>query len=206
MDPKAIEIIQETGQLFLRYGIKSMSMEELARQMGISKKTLYQHFTDKSDLVEKTVMHLNSIRGCNFKSLNIEGMNAIDQMFKAYSLVNDIIRKHNPGFEFDLERFYPAIYRKSVELHRHAMFESTLANLKQGKAEGYYRQNFDEQVIAKLYVIRIEYLAHTDIVTTDEIHSNSFLLEIFKYHLYGVISNKGHQYIEKHYPEFISNE
>lgn len=206
MDTKALEIIQEAAHLFLRYGIKSISMDELARKVGISKKTLYQHFTDKSDLVEKAVMHMNDLRGCDYKNINMEGLNALQQMFEAYSLVNDIIRKHNPGFEFDLERFYPAIYRKAVELHRNAIFKATLANLIQGKAEGFYRQNFDEQVIAKLYVLRIEYLVQTDIVTTDEIHSNNFLQEIFKYHLYGVISSKGHDYIKNHFPEFTINE
>jgi len=206
MELKTSEIIQEATQLFQRYGIKSISMEELARQMGISKKTLYQHFTDKTELVDKAVAQMVEKNRCNFKNLYNEGLNALEEMFRVYNIANEMIKEHNPGFEFDLKRFYPSIYKKVRDLHRSSMYQSTLSNLEKGKSDGFYRLNFDSQVIAKLHVLRIENLMHTDIIPSEEIHSDHFFKEVFKYHLYGVISQKGHEYINQHYPEFTSNE
>lgn len=206
MDVKAIEIIQEATQLFQRYGIKSISMEELARHLGVSKKTLYQYFSDKNELVDKTVMEMIKKRTCAFRDLYAEGLNALEEMFKVYKVANEMVKEHNPGLEFDLQRFYPSIFKKVKDLHRQNMLQSTLSNLEKGKTEGYYRQNFDSAIIAKLHVLRIENLMHTDLITADEIHSDHFFKEVFKYHLYAVISNKGREYVQIHYPEFLNNE
>ncbi len=206
MDNKALEIIQEATQLFQRYGIKSISMEELSRQLGISKKTLYQYFEDKTALVDKVVEQIIEKKNCDFLKLTNEGVNALEELFEVYRMAREMVRDHNPGLEFDLQKFYPTIFKRIRENFRQMMYASTVRNLDKGKAEGLYRQNFDTTVVAKLHVIRIENLMNSDMVTLEEIHSDHFFKEVFNYHLHGIISRKGYQYIETHHPEFIENE
>jgi len=206
MDNKAVEIIQEAMQIFQRFGIKSISMEELARQLGVSKKTLYQFFADKTELVEKVVLKIAEKQNCDFLKINNENLNALDELFRFYKAAHDMIKDHNPGLEFDLQRFYPTIFKKVRDSYRERMFESTVSNLNKGKAEGFYRQNFDTNIIAKLHMIRIEYLMHSDLVTHDELHSEHFFNEVFKYHLHGILSFKGLEYIKLNYPDFANIE
>ncbi|MDP3446200.1 MAG: TetR/AcrR family transcriptional regulator, partial [Ignavibacteria bacterium] len=194
------------SQLFNRYGIKSISMEELSRQLGISKKTLYQHFTDKNDLVEKTIFYTIEQKGCFIKRIYEQNLNAVEEMFAVFKYVNEMIRNHNPSLDFDLQRFYPQIFRKVREFHRTNVYETTLSNLIKGKEEGFYRADLNEDIIAKLHVMRIENLMHSDVVTHEELHSNQFFKELFKYHIYGIISPKGIQFIDTNYPEFYTNE
>ncbi|MBZ0241618.1 MAG: hypothetical protein K8F24_00240, partial [Bacteroidales bacterium] len=81
-----------------------------------------------------------------------------------------------------------------------------IENLKKGKAEAYYRADIDDEILAKLSLLRIEYFMHSDLITTEELHSNKFFTEVFKYHLFGIISKKGWQYIQNNHPEFITTE
>jgi TetR/AcrR family transcriptional regulator, cholesterol catabolism regulator len=203
---KLNEIISEARQLFQRYGIKSITMEELSRQLGISKKTLYQHFTDKNDLVEKTLVSMMSEKECSMKEIYDKDLNAVEEVFEMFRLANETIRNHNPSLEFDLQKFYPQIFKRLRDFHRNNIYESTLNNLKKGKDEGYYRKDLNEEIIAKLFVIRIENLMHTDMLTSEDIHSDKFFKEVFKYHMYGIISPLGLQFIQSKYQEFLTNE
>jgi TetR/AcrR family transcriptional regulator, cholesterol catabolism regulator len=200
---KETDIIAQSAELFLRYGVKSITMDDLSRHLAISKKTLYQFFTDKTDLVNKTIKHIIKSRSCEISKICDLRLNAIEELFKVYQHANELIRNHNPMLEFDLQRFYPSIYRDTRETHRKAIYETTLSNLMKGKQEGFYRADLNEVVITKLHVLRIENFTHSDFLTTEEIHSNEFLNEVFKYHLYGIVSSKGIKYIKNHYPEFI---
>ncbi len=200
---KESDIITQSAELFLRYGVKSITMDELSRHLAISKKTLYQFFTDKTDLINKTIRHIIENKSCEISSICTLNLNAIEELFRVYQHANEMIRNHNPMLEFDLQRFYPAIYRDTKEVKRKVIYDSTLNNLVKGKQEGYYRADLNEIVITKLHVLRIENFTHSDFLTADEFRSNDFLNEVFKYHLYGIVSAKGIKYIKNHYPEFI---
>jgi len=205
MDSKEKEIIARAAEIFSRYGIKSITMDELARQIGISKKTLYQYFTDKNDLVEKALNTIMDQNQCLMNNID-KNLNAIEEMMEVYRYVNEMIRSHNPILEFDLERFFPQLFKKLRETHRFHTYSMLLENLKKGKAEAYYRADIDDEILAKLSLLRIEYFMHSDLITTEELHSNKFFTEVFKYHLFGIISKKGRQYIQNHHPEFITIE
>lgn len=200
---KESDIITQSAELFLRYGVKSITMDELSRHLAISKKTLYQFFTDKTDLINKTIRHIIEHKSCEISNICKLNLNAIEELFRVYQHANEMIRNHNPMLEFDLQRFYPSIYRDTKEVKRKAIYDANLSNLIKGKQEGFYRADLNEIVITKLHVLRIENLTHNDFLTADEIRSTEFLNEVFKYHLYGIVSAKGIKYIKNHYPEFI---
>lgn len=205
MDSKEKQIITRAAEIFSRYGIKSITMDELARQMGISKKTLYQYCTDKNDLVEKALDAIMAQNQCLMNNID-KSLNAIEEMVEVYRYVNEMIRSHNPMLEFDLERYFPHLFKKLRETHRLHTNNMLLENLKKGKAEAYYRADIDINILAKLSLLRIEYFMHSDLITAEELHSNKFFTEVFKYHLFGIISKKGWQYIQKNHPEFITIE
>lgn len=205
MDSKEKEIIKQAAEIFSRYGIKSITMDELARQIGISKKTLYQYFTDKNDLVEKVLDSITAQNQCVMDNID-KNLNAIEEMMQVYRFVNEMIRSHNPVLEFDLQRYYPQIFKKIRENHRLYTYNMLLENLKKGKAEDYYRVDINVEILAKLSLLRIEYFMHSDLITTEELHSNKFFTEVFKYHLFGIISKKGWQYIQNNHTEFITIE
>ncbi len=199
------EIIVHALEVFQRFGIKSVSMDDLSRHMGMSKKTLYQHFNDKNQLVEVSLNHLLETDYCSMKNIEEQQLNAIDQMFALYRHVSTTVRNHNPVLEFDLQRYYPKIYKKLRDRTRSQMHQIMLSNLAKGKAEGLYRSNLNENIIAKLFVLRMENLMHTDLVSAEELYSEAFFIETYRYHLFGILSEAGLQFIKQNYPDFIES-
>ena len=162
-EDKYNQIIAQAYTVFMQNGIKNVSMDDLCKQMGISKKTLYQYVSDKSELVERVVEHT---RHCNFSSLkDIKTMNgnAIEQLIEVSQRVNSLMKDHSPSYEYDLKKYYPEIFQNLMAARREVMYESMLANIRQGKKEGIYREELDEVIISKLHLLRMENLQSNEI-------------------------------------------
>ena len=114
MDGKSENLIQQIFNLFMRNGIKSMTMDDIARELSISKKTIYKYFDDKSDLVNQVMQfHLD-----NDKRLVAEfsknDFNAIDQMFEIAKNTTRNIKEIHPSSYFDLQKYYPLAWENFV--------------------------------------------------------------------------------------------
>jgi AcrR family transcriptional regulator len=192
------EITKKVCDLYRKYGIKSITMDDAARHLGISKKTLYQHFSDKTDLVREAVVKEISQRQNNLMVLNRENSNAIEDLLDYYKIQVNLILDYKPNFVYDLKKYYPDIYDNYVRIKRERIIESTRKNLEKGKQEGFYREDLNVDIISRLLLMRIEGMIHSGIFTTEELLSPTVFTELFKYHLYGIVSNKGREYFEKH--------
>lgn len=185
------DILSKVSALYRKYGIKSVTMDDVAHELGISKKTLYQFVCDKTELVQKVVEH---VRLCNFTAMKKrEGteLNAIEELIEVSQHVNTVMKDHSPAYEYDLKKYYPDIYRNLMSARRKLMYESMISNILKGKKEGIYRKELDEKIISKLHLLRIENLQSNEIFGEDEMHSPKFFREIFVYHIHGLATDKG---------------
>jgi len=198
MDNKTHEIIKKVSELYNKYGIKSITMDDVSGQLGISKKTLYEHFSDKSELVLKVIEFISREREDQFCQYKKQAGNALEELLNIYRFYLQIMKEINPSFEFDLKKYYPEIYSKLKQMRRDKMLEATLENLKKGKKEGLYRNEIREEIITRLQLLRVESLSDTDLFTQDELYSKEFVEEMFFYHLYGILSAKGITYLNEH--------
>lgn len=181
--------------LYSRYGIRSVTMDDISRELGISKKTIYQHITDKHDLVKRVVAFESELSKDLLQSSHQEGLNAIDQLIKVNQLIHSGRTPHNPAFYYDLRKYYPDIFRSWMTEKRIRMQTLIESNMLKGKQEGLYRIDLNHKIIAKLYMARIEMLDHTDILTEPETKSLDFIREVFIYHLHGICNAKGLDYL-----------
>ncbi len=194
-------IISKVTRLYGKYGIKSITMDDVAHELGISKKTLYSYFSDKSALVNAVINNLISEKVSFFEAQKQGRENAVEELLFIFKYYLGIIKEFNPSLEFDLKKYYPDIYRRVKERKRQGIIENTLANLKRGKKEGYFRADINEEIITRLYLLRIESLPESDLFSQEEIFSQSLFEEMFFYHLYGVLSEKGLSYLKNHFEE-----
>ena len=191
MNKEFEEILKKVSALYRKYGIKSVTMDDVAHELGISKKTLYQFVSDKTELVQMVVEH---VRQCNFSIMKKKKgteLNAIEELIEVSQHVNSLIKDHSPTYEYDLKKYYPDIYRNLMSARRKLMYDSMIANIKKGKEEGIYRKELDEKIIAKLHLLRIENLQSTEIFDEEEMHSSKFFTEVFVYHIHGLATDKG---------------
>jgi len=202
MNPKALHILEQVGKLYHRYGIKSVTMDDVATHLGISKKTIYDFFSDKEDLVKQVLMFEHDHR-CGFlNAIEDKKFNAIEELFEVYKMINTMFRESNPSMEYDIRKYYPNLFLKIREIRRKQMFESVHNNLNKGKKEGLYRKELNSKIIAKLHVFRTENLFDNDMFTLEELTSFIMFHEIFVYHLHGILSHEGRSFFENNFEKF----
>ncbi len=194
-------ILEKVQCLYLKYGIKSITMDDVAHELGISKKTLYTFVTDKTDLVKKILDKQLEEGKCYFDTISNQTLNAIEEIIEVHKHVNNAIKKYNPTTEYDLRKYYPEIYKPFLEEKRKRMYSWILSNIKKGKSLGLYRDDVNENVISKLVVSRNEFLVESDLFSENEFNSSDFFNEILKYHIRGVATTKGIELYESYLKE-----
>jgi len=200
------QIIRKAGSLFNKFGIKSITMDDLSREMGISKKTLYEHIKDKKDLITKVTDFELREKEKYFQEISNRNLNAVEETFEVNRLILQVIQEYNPAKYRDLKKYYPEIYEHIKHVQRERMFRSMIRNIRKGKEEGLYRENVDEEVIAKLYVSRMEYPLESDLLTPQEFTSPRFITQSFLYHIHGIANAKGLKFIDKYYRQISQND
>jgi len=197
MKDRRIEIAEKVCKLYRNYGIKSVTMDDAAHHLGISKKTLYEYFADKRDLVVAVMQSIEQNKAVDFSVPRETKVNAIEELFYYYSVQVKMIRDHKPSFIYDLKKYYPDLYEKFQMNKKQRIHESVQNNLIKGKKEGLFRNDLNEDVIARLNLMRIEGIMNSGTFSLEEMVSPDLFSEIFRYHVYGIISDKGRNIFEQ---------
>lgn len=197
MDEKEQKIIQQATEVFMRYGIKSVNMDDVSRHLGISKKTLYQYVSDKSDLVRKAVEHFGAHEECALRKIAGERLNAIDESLEIMKWVLSILQTANPAVEFDLQKYHPEIHKTMLEQRHRVVFDGTYNNLKKGQREGLYRKDFNPELIAKIYMARMDVMFDQTLFPFPEWSLTEIYTQTFIYHIRGIASEKGLAYLRE---------
>lgn len=203
---KLNDILTKVAALFRKYGIKSITMDDISREVGISKKTLYQYVTEKSDLVNKVIeSEIERSKEC-FEFIRTSGNNAISELFEVNRIMIELMKRNSPSFNYDLKKQYPEVYQKVVLARRKGMYESILANIKRGKAEGLYRTELKEEILIKLQISRLENMYTDDVFNTEDVSTEAIFKEIFIYHIRGIANENGIKYLEENLDKFDYSE
>lgn len=205
MNEELKNILLRVRELYNKYGIKSITMDDVARELGISKKTLYQFVSDKDDLVGKFVDFEIEIRQEQICRCFQSELNAIEELFEISIFMNKMMRDQNPATEYDLKKYYPHHYQKIVKARKDGMYKYILLNLQKGKVEGLYREEMNEVIIAKFYLSRAENIHSTDHFTVEEFTSNKLFIELLTYHIRGIATAKGIKVLENKIKQLENN-
>ncbi|MCB0479781.1 MAG: TetR/AcrR family transcriptional regulator [Flavobacteriales bacterium] len=204
MDEKFETILMGALKVFMTYGIRSVTMDDLAKHMGISKKTLYRYVTDKNDLVIKGIEYHQQLEMCALEACVSKNLNAIDENFEISKVIVDQLQNIHPSVMFDLEKYYPEAmatfdqYKKTVVKH---WVED---NMRRGIEEGLYRKDLNIPVLTGMYLARINDFFNADLFPKGVSFSDIYL-EIFRYHIRGLASEKGVKYLQDKVKKELSN-
>lgn len=199
MDQKELYFLGRAEKMYRRYGIKSVTMDDVARDLGISKKTLYEYFKDKEDLISKVLDQALAIHHGRIQTIESKKLNAVEELLELYRMIHHMFADYNPSMEYDIRKYYPALFSKLRGIRRKSIFDFTLANLQKGKKEGYYRQELNTRIIARLQVFYVENLFDSDLFSQTEITTLRVFTEFFVYNLQGILSLEGRKFFEKNF-------
>lgn len=191
-------IIQKAHELFMRYGIRSVSMDDVANHLGISKKTIYQFFADKDALVE-AVMDLE-IAQSQEESQCHKGKSddAIHEMFLAMEMVLEIVSKVNPAVIFDMEKYHPKAFKKHKDFKNNFLYSVIKENLEWGRKEGLYREEIESDILSKFRLGSMFMIFDNELFPHGKYKLTDIVKEMTDNFLYGLATPKGVKLIQKY--------
>jgi AcrR family transcriptional regulator len=192
----ATEIIQRVSELYLKYGIKSITMDDAARELGISKKTLYEHFKDKDELVKQFVEHHMQQMHEEMQKLQTSQVNAIEELLIVSKFITEYLKSISPSVTYDLQKYYPEIWRNINFKQRDRIFQRIRDNMVRGIKEGLYRKDMNIEIIANFYLFRMEMSQTFDLIVESKYTYEELFNTSFNYHIRGIANQKGIDYLE----------
>lgn len=191
-------ILEKAHELFMRYGIRSVSMDEIATQLGVSKKTIYQYYADKDALVDGVIGIEINRNECECQKCSTVKENAIHEIFLAVEMMQELLKVMNPVVIYDLEKYHPAAHKKLNE-HKHKfMYDVIRNNLELGIREGLYREDIKPDILAKFRLASVFLVFNQDIFPQSKHNLVELIEEITDNFLYGIASTKGVKIIQKY--------
>lgn len=190
------QIIHESYRLFLRYGIKRLTMEDLSKGCGKSKKTVYKHFRNKESLVKSVIQHFVDEQKNILERCRKNAGNAIEELAGIYEHNINALTELRPALGEDLQLYYQNTWKIFDDYKNKFLLEFVKTNLNNGIKEGLFRDDLDVEVIARHYTSKVERIRDEAVFPQSEFSLKRVLKSIFYYHIRGIASKKGLDYIE----------
>lgn len=194
-------IRNKAHDLFMQFGLRSVSMDDIANALGISKKTIYQFYADKDELVNGVVMNIirENQTACDFDRKSAS--NAVHEVFLAMDMVMEMFRSMNPSLLFDMQRYYPAAFQFFLQHKNDYLYGLIRANVERGMEEGYYRPEVKVDVISRFRVESIMLPFNPDFQSKVKYSLAEIQEELTYFFLYGLLSPKGYKLTLKYQQE-----
>ncbi len=187
--------------MFLRYGIRSVSMDDIANQLGVSKKTVYQYFSDKDELVDAS-LEIEIRKGqqdcleCSNKA-----QNAIEEIILAMDKIVEQFNHMNPMVIYDLEKFHFNSFRKFQKYKNEFLLEIVRKNMERGIREELFRPEIQVDILSRFRLESMMMVFNPDIFPQRKYGMVEVTVEILEHYLFGLSTMKGYKLILKYLQE-----
>ena len=195
MEPKVEEtksqIINTSVQLFLKNGIKRVTMDDIAREMGISKKTIYQHFRDKEEIIiTATQMYME--KECEImENLRKNANNAVEHLFNLSRLLRETFNNMHVAVLQDLKRYYKNAWSIYQKFEREVFYKEIETSLKTGIKEGFFRKEINIKILSTLRLIEIQMSFDNEVFDHNSHSLFDIQHQLLEHFTYGILSEKG---------------
>lgn len=185
-------IVEESDKLFCQFGFKSVTMDDIAKHLGMSKKTIYQHFSDKDELVNILIKEKLSTQDCNMEFCAARAENAIEELFFALKNIDELLSSMNPKLFYDLQKYHPKAWLAFKEFKEKNLGKCILLNLERGINEGFFRDEIKIDILVQMRLEQVDLLFnHNHHYTMNKYSLVQVMTEITEHFLYGICNSKG---------------
>ncbi|KEY19534.1 TetR/AcrR family transcriptional regulator [Kaistella antarctica] len=188
--------ITKVSQLFIENGAKTLTMDDIAKAFGISKKTLYVKYKNKEELIEEVLQFKLESIITRLKYLDQTIENAIERMFCRDEEIDKVADSNNSMLIKQLIKYYPTIFNKHMIEFSDKFSEVLVHNILKGREQGYYRDNFDAEVYAKLFfqlIMSMENPLYMDLNTIDRVY---YKHEVMSMYMNAITNEKGKEILK----------
>jgi len=199
-------IMVKTDELFMRYGIRSVSMDDIANTLGMSKKTLYQYYADKDELVDAVVdAHIQGIQS-DCLDCRKEAKDAVHEIFITMERIMSEFNNMNPMLVYDLEKFHFKAYQRFRQHKDKFLAQMIRENLEWGIKEELYRPELNVDIISKFRLESMMIPFNVGVFPPGKYNLADLSEKIIEHFVYGLATIKGHKLIQKYNQQRQKNQ
>ncbi len=185
------KILDQTFDLIMRYGIKSVSMDDISKAIGISKKTIYQYFDNKRALVHEVIENHIQKDEKEINTIIKNAKDAVDELLLVAKHVLVFLRGMSPSVMYDIQKYYPVIWDRIQYQHFDFILNTVVKNIKRGQIEKLYSDDIDADIISKMYIRQLRTLADESVFPLSEYERSDLYKSLVTYHVRGILNEKG---------------
>jgi AcrR family transcriptional regulator len=195
------KILKGAEELFMRYGVRSITMDEIARHLGISKKTLYQYYVDKDDIVASTTQdHLVNEKK-QFDQIAEESANSVEELVKLSHCLRENLKGMNPSLLFDLQKYHHKAWNIWIDFKTKFIRESVVRNIKGGIEQGLFRPELNPDILAVVRIETIQLGFDDQLFPPDKFNLLELQTQILEHFIHGLLTDKGRKLFTKYRKE-----
>ncbi|MEP3208228.1 MAG: TetR/AcrR family transcriptional regulator [Maribacter sp.] len=191
------KILEKATDMFLNFGFKSVTMDDIANKMGISKKTIYAHYANKTSLVEDCSMHLFQIISGGIDHICSLEKNPIEELYEIKKFVMLHLKDEKSSPQYQLQKYYPKIHDTLRNMQFQTMQECVVENIKKGISLGIYRENLNIEFVSRIYFSGVNSIKDIQFFPTDKFPVTTLMDDYLEYHLRGIVTPKGRKILNK---------
>ncbi|MCI2229259.1 TetR/AcrR family transcriptional regulator [Polaribacter sp. MSW13] len=190
------KILEKSNELFINLGFKSVTMDEIASSLGVSKKTIYKFFKNKTELVDAVTNNMFNTICYGIDGICELKMDPIDELFSIKRLIMESLKDEKSSPQYQLQKYYPKIYASLKQKQFLVMKDCVITNLKNGIEKGLYRETIDLEFISRIYFNGMIGIKDKDLFPLKNYSMNTLMTYYLEYHLRGICTEKGIQKLE----------
>lgn len=196
-DPKEHDLIQKVGLVFATKGMKAMTMDDIASELHVSKKTLYKYVKNRAELVRKCVELRVHKEMENRTMLASAGLNAIEENLKVIEFTSQIVGKTSARVHEDLEKHFPDAFAVIQDYTNNFLLNAVIANIEKGIKQELYCQQVNPKTLAKMYISKIDLVFDGKTFPPNEFKLDQVLYDVVIHNMRGMATSKGIKLIEE---------
>ena len=185
------KILHKAEELFLTYGFKSVTMDDIANQMGISKKTIYAHFKNKTQLVKESTLNIFENISKGIDCICTLNKNPIEELFEIKSFIMKQLKGEKTSPQYQLSKYYPEIHNSLKKKQFELMQDCVTDNITKGVTQGLYRTNLNIEFVSRIYFVGVTGIKDEELFPTEKFPKQQLVENYLEYHLRGIVTKKG---------------
>ena len=184
-------ILVEAGLLFGKYGIKSMTMDALAEELGISKRTIYERFKDKDTLLKEVILYYKEQTKKQANELIDQSDNAIEAIFRIIRMTIDQMTRMSPAFLHDIKKYHPRVFMELAEPGEFRDLSVTRRLLETGMEQGVFRNDFNIEIVNRTLHVLFDLFGHDSLMVEAGFDRRDMLENVLVPYFRGISTEKG---------------
>lgn len=177
--------------MFLTVGVKTVTMDEIAAELGISKRTIYDHFPTKVKLIEATALYVFNEISEGIEEIRSKGLAPIEEQYVIKNFVLENLHNEMTSPYFQLQKYYPQIFTTVKQKQRNLLQNLISENLKKGIEKGYYRKDIMVPFVCRIYLVGMMGIKDRDLFPEEEFSGKNLTNKHLEYHLRAIVTDKG---------------